>query len=155
MTKAIVIYHTRFGNTEKIAQALASGMDEQGLDVDCVNVEDVSMDKFIEYDFLAIGGPTHGFGMSKPMKAFIQKLEYANLRDMKAYAFDTKNRSRLWGSAAKRIEKRLKKIGMNIVKPSASAIVTGLKGPLQVGMIGKFKQIGTELARTSNVSRSR
>jgi flavodoxin len=146
MTKAIVIYHTQFGNTEKIAKAVASGMDEQGIDVDCVKVEEVQIDKLKEYDLLAIGGPTHGFGMSKPMKEFIEKLEHVDLRDKNAFAFDTKNSSRFWGSAAKGIEKRLKRIGMNIVKPHGSAIVKGLKGPLQDGMDEKFKQIGAELA---------
>jgi len=146
MKKAIVIYHTRFGNTEKIAKLLVSGMNKQGIEVDCVKVEDIQIDNLIEYDLLAIGGPTHGFGMSKPMKAFIEKLKHVNLRDKKAFAFDTKNRGRIWGSAAKGIEKRLKRIGMNIVKPYASAMVLGLKGPLQDGMDGKFKQIGAELA---------
>ena len=34
MTKALVIYHTQFGNTETIAKALASGLSEQGIEVD-------------------------------------------------------------------------------------------------------------------------
>jgi flavodoxin len=146
MTKAIVIYHTQFGNTEKIAKEVASGIGEQGVYVDCIRVEEVQVDKLKEYDLLAIGGPTHGFGMSKPMKEFIEKLEHVDLHDKNAFAFDTKNRSRLWGSAAKGIEKRLKRLGLNIVKPAASAIVKGLKGPLQDGMDEKFKQIGAELA---------
>ena len=120
-------------------------MDEQGIDVNCVKVEDVQIDKLTEYDLLAIGGPTHGFDMSRPMKAFIKKLEHVDLRNKKAFVFDTKRGYPLSGSAAKGIEKRLKRIGMNIVKPYASAIVKDLKGPLQDGMDKKFKQIGTEL----------
>jgi flavodoxin len=145
MKKAIIIYDTKFGNTEKIAKSLASGMNEQGIEVDCVKVENVQINKLTEYDLLAIGGPTHGFGMSKPMKDFIEKLKHMGPRDKKAFAFDTKNRGR-WGSAAKGIEKRLKSIGMKIVKPCDSAIVMGLKGPLQDGMERTFKQIGAELA---------
>ena len=38
-------YDTKFGNTEKIAKSLASGMDEQGIEVDCVKVEDVQINK--------------------------------------------------------------------------------------------------------------
>ena len=146
MKKAIIIYDTKFGNTEKIAKSLASGMNEQGIEVDCVKVEDVQINKLTEYNLLAIGGPTHGFGMSKPIKEFIEKLEHVDLQDKNAFAFDTKNSSRFWGSAAKGIEKRLKRLGLNIVKPAASAIVKGLKGPLQDGMDEKFKQIGAELA---------
>jgi len=80
-------------------------MEEQGIVVDCVKVEDAQTDKLTEYDLLAIGGPTHGFGVSKPMKTFIEKLEHVDLRDKKAFAFDTKTGSRFWGSAAKGIEK--------------------------------------------------
>ena len=61
MTKAIVIYHTQFGNTEKIAKALVSGLGEQGIEVDCTTIEDAHVDKLTEYDLLAIGGPTHVF----------------------------------------------------------------------------------------------
>jgi flavodoxin len=145
MTKSIVIYHSLFGNTEKIAKALASGIKEQKIDVECINVENVQINTLAEYDLIAIGGPTHGFGMSKPIKAFIKELEHVNLRNKSAFAFDTKSPSRFWGSAAKRIEKRLKKLGLNIVKPYSSAIVKGLKGPLAEGMERKFTQIGTEL----------
>jgi hypothetical protein len=83
--------------------------------------------------------------MSKPVKEFIEKIKHVDLRDKKAFAFDTKNRGR-WGSAAKGIEKRLQRIGINLVKPCDSAIVLGLKGPLQDGMETKFMQIGAELA---------
>jgi flavodoxin len=144
--KAIVIYDTQFGNTEQIAKTLASGMNEQGIAVDCVKVDNIQLDTLTGYDLLAIGGPTHGFGMSSPMKKFMKKLEQVDLEDKKAFAFDTKNRSRFWGSAAKGIEKRLKKLGFNIVMTCASGIVKGLKGPLQDGTEAKFRQIGIELA---------
>ena len=144
--KAIVIYDTQFGNTERIAKELTSGMSDQGISVDCFKVDTVHIDALTEYDLLAIGGPTHGFGMSGPMKTFMKKLEQVDLRGTKAFAFDTKNRSRFWGSAAKGIEKRMKKLGMNIVMPCASGIVKGLKGPLQDGTEAKFRQLGLELA---------
>ncbi|MCW4040860.1 MAG: flavodoxin domain-containing protein [Candidatus Bathyarchaeota archaeon] len=144
--KAIVIYDTQFGNTEQIAKVLASSMNEQGISVDCFKVDNLPIETLPEYDLLAIGGPTHGFGMSGPMKTFMKKLEHVDLKDKKVFAFDTKNRSRFWGSAAKGIEKRMKKFGMNIVIPCASGIVKGLKGPLQEGTEAKFRQIGIELS---------
>jgi len=36
MNKAIVISDTKFGNTEKIANLLARGMEKQGAKVDCL-----------------------------------------------------------------------------------------------------------------------
>nr|MDO8081373.1 flavodoxin family protein [Candidatus Freyarchaeota archaeon] len=69
MKKAIIIYGTVYGNTENVAKALASGMQEQGVQVDTVNVQKVEINKLKNYDLLAIGGPTHAFGISKPVKA--------------------------------------------------------------------------------------
>jgi flavorubredoxin len=145
MKRAIVIYDTKFGNTEKIARALARGMEKQGVKADCVKTDDVDLDKLVEYDFLAIGGPTHVRGVSKPMKAFLEKLKRVDIRGKKAFAFDTKLKAWWAGSAGKGIEKTLKRLGMSIVKPHSSAIVTGSEGPLKEGMEEMFEQIGGEM----------
>jgi flavorubredoxin len=147
MKRAIVIYDTKFGNTEKIAKALARGLEEGGVKVDCVRVEEVDVGRLIEYDFLAFGGPTHGFGISKPMKAFLEKLKNVNIKGKKAFAFDTKLKA-WWlpGSAGKGIEKTMKEFGMNIAKPHTSAIVKGVEGPLEEGMEEMFEKIGSEIA---------
>jgi len=145
LKRAIVIYDTKFGNTEKIARALARGMEKQGVKVDCVKTDEVDIDKLVEYDFLAIGGPTHVRGVSKPMKAFLEKLKSVDLRGKKAFAFDTKLKAWWAGSAGKGIEKTLKRLGMSIVKPHSSAIVTGSEGPLKEGMEEMFEQFGGEM----------
>jgi flavorubredoxin len=142
MERALIINDTKFGNTEKIAKALARGIEMQGLKVDKIDI-----DALVEYDFLAIGGPTHGFGISKPIKEFLQKLEQIELKDKKAFAFDTKFGSRFAGSSGKGIEKKLKKLGMRIVKQHSSAIVKGGEGPLDAGMEERFTQIGAELTK--------
>ena len=101
MKKAIILFDTKFGNTKKIAKALALGMEKQGIKVDCVNVENVQVDILAEYDLVAIGGPTHGFGMSAPMKTFVKKLENLNLKNKSAFAFDTRTGSRFWEAPQK------------------------------------------------------
>ncbi|MFQ6087451.1 MAG: flavodoxin family protein [Candidatus Methanofastidiosia archaeon] len=147
MKKAIVIYDTRFGNTEKIARALARGMEKQGVKVACVKVDEADVDKLVEYDLLAIGGPTHRRNVSESMKAFLGKLKSVNLRGKKAFAFDTRYKHWLAGSAGKGIEKRLKRLRMSIIKPHSSAIVRYKKreGPLEEGMEEMFEQIGVEI----------
>jgi len=145
MKRAIVIYDTKFGNTEKIARALARGMEKQGVKVDCVKADEVDVDKLVEYDFLAIGGPTHAFGVSKPMKAFLEKLRSVDIKGKKAFAFDTKLKSWWAGSAGKGIEKTLKGLGISIVKPHSSAIVKATEGPLEEGMEEMFEQIGGKM----------
>jgi flavorubredoxin len=146
MGRAIVVYDTKFGNTEKIAKALARGMEKGGVKVDCVKADEADVNRLGEYDFLAFGSPTHAFGISKPMKTFLEKLKSVNLKGKKAFAFDTKFKSWLAGSAGKGIEKRLSGFGMIIVKPYTSAIVKGSEGPLAEGVDEMFEKIGSEIA---------
>jgi flavodoxin len=150
MPKAIVIYHTKFGNTESIAKALAEGMEEQGVKVDCVKIDEVDVDKLIEYDFLVVGGPTHNLGMSNPMKGFLEELKIVNISGKKGFCFDTRVQSRFnrfdLNSAAKRIEKKMKKMKVKMIKPRKSAIVEGREGPLEKGTQKTFRKLGKEIA---------
>lgn len=148
MGKALVIYHTVYGNTEKIARALAKGLEDGGVNVDCVGVDTVEFDKLSGYDLLVVGGPTQNLGASKPMQAFLERLKSVEgLRGKKAFALDTKYNSRFAGSAGAKIEGKLKDLGLTIVKPHASAFVKGKEGPLQEGAEETFRQIGTELTK--------
>ena len=104
MIKAIVVYDTKFGNTERIAKVLAEGMKERGVKVDCVRVEKVEIDKLTDYDLLAIGGPTHTRNISKPIKGFLERLESVDVRGMNAFAFDTRAKHAFAESAGKRVE---------------------------------------------------
>ena len=148
MGKALVAYHTVYGNTEKVAKALAKGLEDSGVDVNCVPIDAIELDKLSGYDLLVVGGPTQNLGASKPMQAFLERLEsVAGLSGKKAFALDTKYKSRFAGSAGAKIEGKLKNLGLTIVKPHASAIVKGKEGPLEEGSEETFKQLGTELAK--------
>lgn len=167
--KAIIIYHTRFGNTEKIAKSLEIGLKKaSGIqDVVCTNVRDivasaVDNDNFLkEYDIICIGAPTEGFSAPKPIKEFLGKLKRVNLAGKYGFAFDTKVDSKLSGSAAKFIEKELKSQGLQIVAPRESAIVFALKemgtitdARLKEGEDKRFEQVGLQLGTASVQNRS-
>ena len=87
------------------------------------------------------------------MKAFLKKLQSVNLHGMKGFSFDTRNHSRLnkrkWlileNSAARRIEGKMKKMKIIIIKPRQSAIVFGREGPLESSVELSFQEIGTEI----------
>ena len=142
----VVIYDSKFGNTEKIARSLAGGLQMAGLDVTCVNTNDVQAESLKDYDFIAVGAPTQMFTASRPMKDFLLKLAGAqSLKGKYGFAFDTKFASPLSGSASKYIEKRLKDLGMKIVRPRQSAIVDKTEGPLEGGEVEAFEQIGFDI----------
>jgi flavorubredoxin len=142
MSKALVVFDSVFGNTEKVAKALATGLASGGVNVDIVKVNEVDFDELAEFDLLCVGSPTQGWNASKPVKEFLERL-----KGKKAFAFDTKMKSRLAGNAGEKIEKKLKDAGLTIVKNSESAIVKGREGPLEENAEEAFKKIGTELAK--------
>jgi flavorubredoxin len=146
MSRALVLYHSVFGNTKAVAVNLANGIREPGIATDCVSLEVVEIKHIPDYDFLAIGGPTHMLGMSKTMKAFLQTLKTIDLQGVTGFSFDTRNPSLLENSSARRIEGAMKEMKIKIVKPRQSALVEGREGPLDEGTEGLFRRIGVEIA---------
>ncbi len=148
MAKALIVYHSLFGNTEKVANALATGLQSGGCDAETVKVSAVDFSSLSDADLLCVGTPVHAFNISKPVKEFLEQLmNQKNLSGKKAFAFDTKMKSRLAGTAGGKIEKKLKQLGIEIVKPAKSAVVKGREGPLEEGAEETFRQIGIELAK--------
>jgi flavorubredoxin len=155
--KALILFDTQFGNTEAIAYGLAKGLQDAGVESECTNIDLARMDNIAAYDLLAMGAPTQYLSASKPMKEFLRRLEVANLKGKYGFAFDTKLDSPLSGSAAKFIEKKLKELGLEIIKPRISAIVFvkkeskehGAKSReetvLKDGMQELFEKVGTEI----------
>jgi flavodoxin len=149
MKNAVVIYDSVFGNTKKIAKALAFGISKHDVPVDCFKVDEIDIQNLVEYDLLAIGGPTHMLSLSKHMKEFLETLKTVNLNGKKGFCFDTRNNSRFnrfdVNSAAKRIEKKLKRMKVVMIAPRKSAIVEGREGPLDDNMEEMFAQYGEEI----------
>jgi flavorubredoxin len=155
--KAIVIYDTLFGNTEKVAKALAKGIQKQSIEVKCINIKDAALDNLEQYSLIAVGAPTHYLRASKPMKEFLSQVEGVsrNFAGKYGFAFDTRYDSFMAGSAAKYIEKKLDKIGLETIKPRTSAIVRGTneKGKgcdttLREGEETVFEAVGNEIGTT-------
>jgi flavodoxin len=121
--RAIVAFDTRYGNTEKVARALAKGIQENSIETTCSNINDLQISTLIEYDLLAIGGPTQYHGASEPMKDFLEKLQGVNLKGKFGFAFDTRLTSFWSGSAAQAIERKIERYGVEIVRPYSSAFV--------------------------------
>lgn len=125
--KALVLYDSRYGNTKRVAEALARGLGGGGvLTVDCANIRDFPVERIGEYDFIAVGGPTEGLSASKPMKEFLHRLEAFDLGGRAGFTFDTRFDFPLAGSAARAIQHRLERLGVTILRPRSSAIVRGM-----------------------------
>ena len=154
MMRGAIVYDSNYGNTEKIAQALTKGLATNGGEIHCQKIDRVNVKTLEDYDFIAVGGPTHMIRPSEAMKEFLERLETIDFRGKKGFAFDTRNPSRMNGrswmmlenSAARVIENRLKRMKVDVVRSRRSALVEGREGPLHEGMEETFAKIGMEIA---------
>ncbi|MCR4394699.1 MAG: flavodoxin family protein [Dehalococcoidales bacterium] len=141
--KGIVIYDTSYGNTQKIAEAIADTLKESGIHVDTTYVKNIKKLNAEDYDFLIIGSPTRFATMSLTMRGFLSRLKPDEWINKPFAAFDTEGSASVeknQGSAAEKIAQKLKEKQMNQLLPVLKAIVLDWKGPLQTGEIERAKE---------------
>ena len=156
--QTVVIYDSRFGNTERIAEAIARGAARFGA-VQVVSTADaagVAGPLAEQPDLLLLGGPTHKRGPSPAMRAFIDALP-GPLRGIPAASFDTRYRGPLFlmGSAAAGVAKVLAKSGAQPVAPPESFFMER-GGPmerqqLEPGEVERVEQWGAAVAAAAEL----
>jgi len=162
--RALVVYETLWGNTEKVARAIAAQLSNT-MQVDFVDV-DSAPNSADGYDLLVVGGPTHAFSMTRAstrknavdqhQAPFAPKRgirEWLNVlapteKHVQAVAFDTRaNAPRLPGSAARAAKQELRSLGFEIPLKQKSFRVNGYEGPLVEGELEKATEWGSEVSR--------
>jgi flavodoxin len=151
--QTVVIYDSKFGNTEKIAEAIARGVGTlSGVRVlSTAQAGGANGDPADTADLLVLGGPTHNHGPSAALRAFLSGLP-ASLRGIPAACFDTRYRGPvlLMGSAAAGAAKALAVTGSELVASPESFYMTR-RGPLEQqqlepGEIERAEQWGRAVA---------
>ena len=142
--KALVIYDSVFGNTEKVAQAMGEALSDQ-VEVTTSRVTDVSPEQLTEIQYLIVGSPTRGFQPTPDTKKLLKSLPTNGLQGVKVAAFDTRISVedthsfvfsvlvKFFGYGAKPIANLLKKAGGELAMPPEGFLVEGTEGPLKVG----------------------
>lgn len=131
--KALIIYDSKFGNTEQIAKAIGSGFGE---DTKVVKVGEVKAEDIAPYYFVIIGSPTQGGRQTAAIKDFLDKLPAEALKEKRLAAFDTRLKNiftKMFGYAAPRIEAAIKEKGGNATAQPQGFFVKSTKGPLLDG----------------------
>ncbi len=154
--KALIVYDSFFGNTEKIARAIGNAL-ETGAEVDISRPGDLSAGQLQGVDLLVVGSPTRAFSLSEGTKAFLARIPAGGLQGVKAAAFDTRMLPEdvkngvytffagLFGYAAAKIAKRLVKKGANLILPPEGFAVTGGEGPLKDSELERASAWGRSL----------
>jgi len=140
---ALVLYDSRYGNTERVAEAVALALQEAlPTRLTAVDELDDCREALREVDLLVVGGPTHRHGVSEPLRTLLGCLEARELDGVRVAVFDTRLRGAriVTGSAAVRLGRTLRRDGAWLVVPPASFIVEGGEGPLLSGELDRARE---------------
>ena len=173
--KVTVLYESIYGNTAAIAQAIAAGINAKA-DVELQPVDGPAVDA----DLLIVGAPTHAHGLpSTATRRGLEKaaadseargrpLQYHPTPGMRHFidalppgdgkrvaCFDTRfDRSAiLTGSAAKTMERKLRRRGYTVVAPPVSFFVVDGEGPLVDGELDRARSWAVSLLETMEPAR--
>jgi menaquinone-dependent protoporphyrinogen IX oxidase len=145
---ALVLYDSRYGNTERIAETIALAVQE-AMPTRLASIDEIDAceEALSDVDLLVIGGPTHRHGISDPLKDALSCLGERALDGIKVAVFDTRAHGArvVTGSAAVRIGRLLRRHGAWLVVPPASFIVDATTGPLQRGEVDHARKWAGEV----------
>jgi flavodoxin len=153
MAKALVVYDSFFGNTERIAQSIGNALGRPE-DVGVLRVVDVRPEQLAGLTPLIVGSPTRAFRPSPAIKKFLKSIPKNGLKGVKAAAFDTRITDEeidsavfflrflvnIFGYAAKPISDRLVKKGGELIAPPEGFLVKGTEGPLKEGELERASE---------------
>jgi len=115
MSQAIIIYDTRSGNTEKMAQAIEEGMQEAGVEILSKRTVNAKADDLTNVDAVVLGAPTYHHDLIGSMKTFLFQMEKADLRGKIGAAFGSYGWS---GESLQMMTDTMKHIfGMSVIEP--------------------------------------
>jgi hypothetical protein len=167
----LLVYESMFGNTAQVAQAVAMGLREGGIELEVVNVRDhPTPEKAAEQcDLLVVGGPTHGFSLSRPstrhdavrqgapvsaedhgLREWIDALPERDENRLAA-TFDTRVTKvrRLPKAAANRAGRLLHTHGYDVITKPSGFLVEDASGPLVRDELKRAQAWGRDVATTA------
>ena len=162
--RALVVHESMFGCTRTIAEAIASGLADEGAEVSCLDVRDAPTNP--DVDLLIVAAPTHAFGLSRKGTRESANQQGAHwkgdgvrewidqLTEVRYFAtVDTKiSIPRVPGSAGGAAQRALKMRGGTPIAKHESFWVHATKGPLFDGEAERARFWGRTLAVASKVA---
>lgn len=139
---ALVVYESMFGNTKRVAEAVADGL-AGSLPVEIVEVSNAPTELPTTIELLVVGGPTHVHGMTTTRSRLAAEARMPGARISQgigirewleavrpeghaaAASFDTRiNAPAIFtGSAASGFARRLRRAGFRLLTPTASFLI--------------------------------
>jgi flavorubredoxin len=136
MAKALIMFATRTGETEKIGHLIAEGLRIAGVDTEVRDVKTIKSEEELNgFDALVLGSATYHGEMMQPMKTFLFLAEKADLKGKVGGAFGAFGWS---GEAPDRIFDTMKnifamKMTNSALRLKASTLEGGIKAAQSYG----------------------
>lgn len=139
--KGIVAFDSQYGNTKRVAEAIAEELRAQGQEVEVIDLGR-KIPRGAKADFAFIGSPTRMKRMTGRTKRFIKRLRSEDWTDRPIVAFDTvlklpsdpqkQEEARKWteNGAGPKIKALAAERGFRVHDEVLRAEVMGIKGPL-------------------------
>lgn len=141
MGKVLIVFATRTGETQNIADLIAEGIRMSGQQAEVVNVKNVKSEADLAgYDGYAFGSATYHGDMLQTMKTFLFMAEKASLAGKAGGAFGSFGWS---GEANDRIYQTMK----NVFQMNMVADCLRLKSSLLGGGVQMAQEYGRQLAQ--------
>lgn len=138
----LVVYYSQFGNTQRVAEAIAEQLQPAG------SVRTLSADRLVAadlhgVDLVVMGTPTHKMNLPEAIRPVLDNLPRGILKGGHVAAFDTSYKmSAILArfTAAKKLSRQLQRLGGKRIIPPETFHVEGSEGPLYDGEIERAKQ---------------
>lgn len=164
--RALVVYESMFGNTERVAEAILRGLRLEGVDTALLDVGSAPATLREDLDLLVVGGPTHAFAMSRAstrqdavvkgapaaraeagLREWLASVQVESGADLRVAAFDTRVTKVRWlpqaaGPSAVRAARHR---GLEPITKPVGFLVDDIAGPLVEHELERAVAWGREL----------
>jgi flavorubredoxin len=139
MLNAIIIYETRKGSTQILADAIKEGLEQSGVKVVTKRIYEADPAELTGYAAIILGSPTYHKNMIENMKTFLFKMEKTDLKGKIGASFGAYGWS---GEAVEMIGETMQHIfSMDMVAPK-----TRLGGKADEFGKGEYREFGRKIA---------
>jgi flavodoxin len=133
--KTVIVFFSKFGNTKRVAQAVAETMKELG-DARVIGIDELAAPGFEGVDLVVMGSPTHAFSLPEAVRTLLTALPPGILAGKSVAAFDTS--VRMWPfrlmTAAPKLLRQLRRLGGRpVVRPQTFCVQT--RNPQKTGEV--------------------
>jgi flavodoxin len=146
--KALIVYDSVYGNTEKIAKAIGGAISGE---VKVLRVGEASLSELKTIDLLIVGSPTQAGRPTLAIQDFLNKVPESAIRGINVAAFDTRLSTRwvrIFGYAAGKIADSLKRKGGTLISSPEGFFVKGNEGPLKEGELERAAGWATAIVKS-------